>query len=59
MFKMDSFLENKDFYEKKVHATYYVFQLFLHIYKNIYVLLFFYCTLVVESKINMYLAEFI
>lgn len=34
MFKMDSFLENKDFYKKKkkLYATRYIFQLFLHIY---------------------------
>lgn len=34
MFKMDSFLENKDFYrkkKKKLYATRYIFQLFIYI----------------------------
>lgn len=40
MFKMDSFLENKDFYRKKctLHATYFsYFYIYIYKYKNIHV----------------------
>lgn len=63
MFKMDSFLENKDFYRKKctLHATYFsYFYIRIYKYKSIHVSTFFLLyTRSLVKKLTFYLAMFI
>lgn len=60
MFKMDSFLENKDFYRKKctLHATYFSY-FYIYINTKVYMYQLLFLLYIRSEKINMYLAEFI